>query len=84
MKVIPLLIILLVCTACAQTSGFDRDDREYKRIDYMEAVFLPVTRACRRAGGYMVFEDMSRNSIRPAHLTYTDMRKAVSKGCAGT
>jgi hypothetical protein len=60
------------------------EDRQYKRIEYLETVFLPASQACNRAGGFMIFEDPSKYGKRPADLSYADMRIAVARGCAGT
>ena len=76
--------LLVLCTACAHTGDRDREGLEYARVEYFETVFLPATEACRRAGGFMIFEDGADTASRHARLSYSDMRLAVSRGCAGT
>lgn len=83
MRHVYLLGVVLVCAACAPTSELERESREYQRIDYFESVFLPVSRACYRAGGFMIFEDTARAPARYDNLSYSDMRMAVMRGCAG-
>ena len=80
MKYLVALGVMMTCTACVHTSELDREKLEYDRVEYFETVFQPATQACRKAGGFMVFED-------PAHqragLSYADMRTAMARGCAG-
>ena len=79
-----ILMALLLCAACAQTSNSQRADPEYRRVDYYQSVYLPMSQACDRAGGYMMFEGASRYNSRDEDLSYSDMRKAVLRGCLGT
>lgn len=83
MRHVYLLGIILLCAACAPTSELERESREYQRVDYFESVFLPASQACYRAGGFMIFEDTSRDTTRYDDLSYSDMRMAVMRGCAG-
>ncbi len=73
--------LLLVGAGCAHTG--DRDDVEFTRIEYFETVFLPASEACRRAGGFMIFEDPTDTAGRIGALSYPDMRLAMARGCAG-
>ena len=83
MKVFNVLWVLAICAGCAQTTAVEMADRKYQRVDYYESVFLPAAQACDRAGGFLVFGDMTSTSTRYSHLSYADMRIAVSRGCAG-
>lgn len=74
---------VFICAACAQTTEIEREQREYQRIDYYETVFRPMSDACGRAGGFLIFEDTAGNSTRHADLSYADMRMAVFRGCSG-
>lgn len=78
-----ILIVVLASAACAPATEFEREQREYQRVEYYETVFRPTTDACARAGGYMIYEDTARNSSRHAELSYADMRMAVFRGCSG-
>ena len=84
MKAAMLIAVLGVCAACAPNSERDPMEREYQRVDYYETVFAPLAQACTSAGGFLIFEDTSRNSTRHRDLSYPDMRMAVMRGCAGT
>jgi hypothetical protein len=75
--------ILLVGSGCAYTGDRDRNDVEFTRIEYFETVFLPASEACRRAGGFMIFEDPTDTAVRGGALSYPDMRLAMARGCAG-
>ena len=83
MRFISLLGVLLACTACAPTTGLEKEERDYRRIEYRETVFLPATRACSRAGGFIILEDSMHSGYRPESLTYNEMRLAVARGCGG-
>jgi hypothetical protein len=76
--------LLAVCTGCASTGDRDREELEFTRVEYFETVFLPASEACRRAGGFMIFEDPNDTASRHQRLSYTDMRLAIARGCAGT
>ena len=78
-----LLGAMILCSACGHTSGFQSEEYQYKRAEYLETVFLPATAACDRAGGFMIFEDPRRGNVRNDGLTYNEMRLAVARGCAG-
>ena len=54
MRFFSLLAVLMICSGCAQTTGIDREDRHYKRIEYLETVYLPASQACSKAGGVMI------------------------------
>ena len=84
MRFVSLLGVLLACTACAPTSGLEKEERDYRRIEYRETVFLPASRACSRAGGFMILEDAMHSGYQPERLTYNEMRLAVARGCGGT
>ena len=84
MRFFSLLAALMICSGCAQTTGIDREDRQYKRIEYLETVYLPASQACSKAGGFMIFDDPAGYGKRPVDLSYADMRIAVARGCAGT
>ena len=79
-----ILSILVACTGCANTGDQSREDAQYQRVDYFETVFLPASEACRRAGGFMIFEDPSDTAGPHASLSYTEMRLAIARGCSGT
>lgn len=83
MKIFSLLVALMMCSACVQMSDLEQEERDYRRVEYFQTVFLPVSQACSRAGGFMIFEDTARNSSRHYDLSYTDMKIAVARGCAG-
>ena len=83
MKLVVALGALLACSACSTISGVDGQEVEYRRIEYLETVFLPATRACDRAGGFMIFEDPADALRTPAGLSYADMRLAIARGCGG-
>ncbi len=78
-----LLSAMILCSACGHTSGIKSEELQYKRIEYFETVFQPASLACDRAGGFMIFEEAGTGSSRDAGLSYTDMRLAVARGCAG-
>ena len=84
MRVLILLVAAAACAACASSDERSAADREYQRIDYYESVFAPLAQACNSAGGFLIFEDTARNSTRHRDLSYSDMRMAVMRGCAGT
>mgnify|MGYP001549559272 FL=1 len=85
MRVLLLMAVTAACAACAHSGGpAAAADREYQRIDYYESVFAPLAQACISAGGFLIFEDTARNSPRHRDLSYSDMRMAVMRGCAGT
>jgi len=84
MRAISFLGVLLFCAACAPTTALEQEERDYRRIEYRETVFLPASRACSRAGGFMILEDLMRSGYRPETLTYNEMRLAIARGCAGT
>ena len=83
MRLLYILAALLVCTACANTNQFAAEEHEYKRIEYYEAVFLPASQQCSRAGGFMIFEDAFPRQNETGGLSYGDMRMAVARGCGG-
>ena len=80
MKYLIALGVMMTCTACVHTSEADREKLEYERVEYFETVFQPATQACRRAGGFMVYEDPAHKRAGPS---YADMRTALARGCAG-
>lgn len=84
MKYLLPVAALAACAACAPAGDLTHADREYQRVDYYESVFAPLASACNSAGGFLVFEDTVRNSSRHEDLSYSDMRMAVMRGCAGT
>lgn len=84
MKQVLLITALAACGACAQSDDLLQVDRNYQRIDYYESVFAPMASACNSAGGFLIFEDTTTNSTRHKDLSYSDMRMAVMRGCAGT
>ena len=49
--------VLLLCAGCANTGDHGREAARYQRVEYFETVFLPASEACRKAGGFMIFED---------------------------
>ena len=75
--------ILLICAGCAHTGDYGREDAKYQRMEYFETVFLPASEACRKAGGFMIFEDPTDAVGGRAPLSYPDMRLAMARGCAG-
>ena len=83
MKFVVALGAILACTACTHLSGVDGLEHEMRRIEYLETVFLPATKACDRAGGFMIFEDPTDAAGAPGRLSYTDMRLAMARGCGG-
>ena len=80
MKYVLALGVMMACTACVHTTEAEREQLEYDRMEYFETVFQPATQACRKAGGFMIFEDPAR---KRAGLSYADMRMAMSRGCSG-
>jgi hypothetical protein len=84
MKPVILIAVLVACAACAPNGELTQANREYQRIDYYESVFAPMASACDSAGGFLIFEDTTRHSTRHKDLSYSDMRMAVMRGCAGT
>ena len=83
MRIIVQLSVLLACTACVHTTDVSSEALEYRRVDYFEAVFLPASQACNRAGGFMIFDGSADGNARLSGLSYADMRMAVARGCAG-
>lgn len=83
MKVFLPIVALALSAACTHSGDISQVDREYQRIDYYESTFAPMASACNSAGGFLIFEDTSRNSTRHDDLSYSDMRMAVMRGCAG-
>ena len=75
--------VLAVCAGCAHSGDQGLENAKYQRVEYFETVFLPASEACRRAGGFMVFEDPSDTVGRHPSLSYTDMRLALARGCSG-
>lgn len=74
---------LSLCSACVHTADYRSEDADYTRVEYLETVFQPASEACRRAGGFMIFEDPADPATRLARLSYSDMRLAMARGCAG-
>jgi hypothetical protein len=83
-RFLAIVSVLMVCSGCAHNGGRGGEDIQYLRVEYFETVFQPASEACRKAGGFMIFEDLSDGSGRNARLSYADMRLAVARGCAGT
>ena len=83
-KSVVALAAILACTACTHLSGADGYEHEMRRIEYLETVYLPATKACNRAGGFMILEDPTDPATAPGRLSYTDMRLAIARGCGGT
>ena len=48
-----------------------------------DTVFLPASEACRKAGGFMIFEDPNDSAGRYPTMSYSDMRLALARGCGG-
>ena len=76
--------ILVACAGCAHTGDHGREDAQYQRVEYFETVFLPASEACRKAGGFMIFEDPADTAGRYPTMSYPDMRLAIARGCSGT
>jgi hypothetical protein len=75
--------ILVACAGCAHSGGQGRQDVQYQRAEYFETVFLPASEACRKAGGFMIFEDPNDTAGTRGSLSYSDMRLAMARGCGG-
>jgi hypothetical protein len=75
--------VLLICAGCAHTGDHGREDARYQRVEYFETVFLPASEACRKAGGFMIFEDPTNAADGRSTLSYPDMRLAIARGCGG-
>ncbi len=75
--------VILLCAGCAHTGDHGRENAKYQRVDYFETVFLPASEACRKAGGFMIFEDPTDAVDSPSGLSYPDMRLAIARGCGG-
>jgi hypothetical protein len=75
--------VLLLCAGCAHTGDYGREGVKYQRVEYFETVFLPASEACRKAGGFMIFEDPTDSAGGRSALSYPDMRLAIARGCAG-
>lgn len=75
--------VLLLCAGCANTGDHGREAARYQRVEYFETVFLPASEACRKAGGFMIFEDPTDAVGGRATLSYPDMRLAMARGCGG-
>ena len=73
--------IMVACTGCAHTGGRGSEDTQYQRPEYFETVFLPASEACRKAGGFMIFEDPSDSAGRYPTMSYSDMRLTIARGC---
>lgn len=82
-KFVFVLGAMIVSTGCVHTAGLDGEPIEERRLDYLETVYLPATKACNRAGGFMILEDTADARATPARLSYADMRLAVARGCGG-
>lgn len=83
LKSIILIVAAILCSACGHTSAVHGEELNYKRIEYFETVFQPVSTACDRAGGFMIYEDARHAAGRHIGLSYIEMRLAVARGCAG-
>ena len=75
--------VILLCAGCAHTGDHGRENAKYQRVEYFETVFLPASEACRKAGGFMIFEDPTDAVDTPSGLSYPDMRLAIARGCGG-
>ena len=82
-KLLVTIIIMVACTGCAYTGDRGSEDTQYQRVEYFETVFLPASEACRKAGGFMIFEDPSDSAGRYPTMSYADMRLAIARGCGG-
>jgi hypothetical protein len=80
MKYFIALGVMMACTACVHTTEAEREEQEFTRVEYYETVFQPASRACRRAGGFMIYEDPTPTR---AGMSYADMRMAMARGCSG-
>lgn len=82
-KLVMMLGVLTAGTGCVHTTDMDRDRFEMDRIEYLETVYLPASEACSKAGGFMILEDPVDVRGAPRHLSYSNMRLAVARGCGG-
>ena len=83
MKRLLIFVSLVLVSACGTLTEQDVYERESQRMEYLESVFLPASQRCSRAGGYLIYADTARHSSRVEDLSYSDMRSAVVRGCAG-
>ena len=83
MRVFLPIAALALCADCTHSGDISQVDRKYQRVDYYESTFAPMASACNSAGGFLIYEDTSSHSTRHEDLSYSDMRMAVMRGCAG-